>query len=152
MDRQNPVLSVGAIQPQSRLSFSIIGGAMVTNCCARCLTAPRKPVEAMDVIEWTGERTFNLGGRRDGAVQIGAVNVFPAQVTDALGEHPRIKECRVKAGRRGDGVNRLIAHIVLKPEFQPNDQTAREIDAWCRMKLRQQERPRIYNFEKSLSK
>lgn len=111
-----------------------------------------KPVVAMDVIEWAGERTFSLGGRRDGAVQIGAVNVFPAQVAEALNEHPRIKECRVKAGRRGDGVNRLIAHIVLKPEFQPNDQTAREIDAWCRMKLRQQERPRIYNFEKSLSK
>lgn len=110
-----------------------------------------KPVEAMDMIEWTGERAFQLGGRRDGAVQIGAVNVFPEQVAEALREHPRIKDCRVLAGRRGDGVNRLIAHIVLKPEFQPNDQTAREIDVWCRMKLRQQERPRIYNFEKPLS-
>lgn len=109
-----------------------------------------KPVEAMDMIGWAGERAFSLGGRRDGAVQIGAVNVFPEQVADALREHPRIKDCRVRAGRRGDGVNRLIAHIVLEPEFQPNDQTAREIDVWCRMKLRQQERPRIYNFEKSL--
>lgn len=109
-----------------------------------------KPVDAMDMIEWTGERAFRLGGRRDGAVQIGAVNVFPEQVADALREHSRIEDCRVLADHRGDGVNRLIAHIVLKPEYQPNDQTAREIDAWCRMKLRQQERPRIYNFEKTL--
>jgi 4-coumarate--CoA ligase (photoactive yellow protein activation family) len=110
-----------------------------------------KSVDAMDLIEWAGDRVFRLGGRRDGAVQIGAVNVFPEQVAEALGEHPRIKDCVVRAGRRGDGVNRLIAYIVLKPEFQPNDQTAREIDAWCRMKLRQQERPRIYNFEAVLS-
>ncbi|NOX95561.1 MAG: hypothetical protein GXP04_10860 [Alphaproteobacteria bacterium] len=104
-------------------------------------------IDAMDLIEWVSDRSFKLGARRDGAVQIGAVNVFPEQVTEVLSEHPRIKECIVRAGRRGDGVNRLIAHIVLKPEFQPNDVTAREIDAWCRMKLRQQERPRIYNFE-----
>jgi len=108
-------------------------------------------VDAMDMIEWMSDRNFKLGGRLDGAVQIGAVNVFPEQVTDVLSEHPRIKKCIVRAGRSGDGVNRLIAHIVLKPEFQPNDASAREIDAWCRMKLRQQERPRIYNFEVVLS-
>ncbi|MHA7871144.1 MAG: AMP-binding enzyme, partial [Hyphococcus sp.] len=110
-----------------------------------------RAVDAMDLVEWESDRSFRLGGRRDGAVQIGAVNVFPPQVAAALSEHPSIKECRVRAGRRGDGVNRLIAHIVLKPDYRPNDRTAREIDAWCRMKLRQQERPRIYNFEKSLS-
>ena len=109
-----------------------------------------KPVDAMDAIDWVGERSFRLGGRRDGAIQIGAVNVFPEQVAASLREHPRIADCRVRAGRRGDGVNRLIAHIVLKAEYQPNEQTAREIDAWCRMKLRQQERPRIYNFEIAL--
>ncbi len=114
-------------------------------------TGTEKSVQAMDMIEWVSERTFRLGGRRDGAVQIGAVNVFPEQVASALGEHKSVKTCRVLADRRGDGVNRLIAHIVLENEFKPNDQTAREIDAWCRMKLRQQERPRIYKFEAPIS-
>ncbi len=103
--------------------------------------------QAMDMLDWDSERAFRLGGRRDGAVQIGAVNVFPDQVANALREHESIKDCRVLADRRGDGVNRLIAHITLESQFTANDRIAREIDAWCRLKLRQQERPRIYNFE-----
>ena len=106
-----------------------------------------KRVRPMDVFDWADERRFRLLGRKDGAVQIGAVNVFPEEVAKALRAHPKIAECDVVYGRRGDGVNRLIAHIVLKKGAQPNEKTARDIDAWCRLHLRQQERPRIYNFE-----
>lgn len=109
-----------------------------------------KPVEPMDVMEWTGDRSFRLLGRRDGAVQIGAVNVFPNEVAKVMRGHPKIANCRVRLGRRGDGVSRLIAYIVLEKSAEPNESTAREIDVWCRLKLRQQERPRIYNFEGSL--
>lgn len=105
-----------------------------------------KPINAMDVIEWVEERRFRLLGRKDGAVQIGAVNVFPADVARALCKHEKIEACEVADGRRGDGVNRLIANIVLAQGVSPNEKTAREIDAWCRRNLRQQERPRIYNF------
>ncbi len=107
-------------------------------------------VRAMDILEWINERSFHLGGRRDGAVQIGAINVSPREVADQLRAHPRIVDCRVRVGRRGDGVNTLIAHIVLEKDSQPNDDTAREIDVWCRQTLRQQERPRIYHFESAL--
>ncbi|GJL90989.1 MAG: hypothetical protein DHS20C04_06480 [Hyphococcus sp.] len=104
-------------------------------------------VAAMDVLTWTGERGFALSGRRDGAVQIGAVNVFPDAVAAALRLHPRIKDCEITVGRRGDGAARLIAHIVLKEKVLPNEPTARDIDIWCRANLRQQERPQIYNFD-----
>ena len=104
-------------------------------------------VEAMDVLSWAGERSFTLAGRRDGAVQIGAVNVFPAAVAAALRSHPHVSDCEITVGRRGDGASRLIAHIVLSEKAPPNERTARDIDAWCRSNLRQQERPQIYNFE-----
>lgn len=109
-----------------------------------------KPINAMDLIEWTDERRFRLLGRKDGAVQIGAVNVFPSDVARALCDHEKIIACEVVDGRRGDGVNRLIANIVLAEDVPPNEKTAREIDAWCRRNLRQQERPRIYNFTLAL--
>lgn len=109
-----------------------------------------KQTPAMDVLDWTAARSFALGGRRDGAVQIGAVNVFPDEVAKMLRRHPKIADCAIVVGRSGDGVNRLIAHLVLKKNAPPNEQTAREIDSWCRLNLRQQERPRIYNFESSL--
>lgn len=103
--------------------------------------------EAMDHIEWRSDRTFDLKGRRDGAIQIGAVNVFPKEVEKTLNQHKFIKTCRIEADERSDGVTRLVAHIVLKRSILPDEATAREIDAWCRANLRQEERPRIYKFE-----
>ena len=112
--------------------------------------ATSKTIPPMDVLDWAGERGFSLDGRRDGAVQVGAVNVFPNEVAVALKGHPKIANCSIKVGRSKTGVNRLIAHIVLKTGALPNEQVAREIDSWCRQNLRQQERPRIYNFEAAL--
>lgn len=106
-----------------------------------------RSVEPMDGLDWKGERSFMLAGRRDGAVQIGAVNVFPDAVATALSAHPSIESCTVSVGRRGDGASRLVAHIILCSDAPPNERTARSIDAWCRSNLRQQERPQIYNFE-----
>ncbi|MEM8771969.1 MAG: hypothetical protein AAGD92_10010 [Pseudomonadota bacterium] len=109
-----------------------------------------RTLPAMDFIEWAGERTFNIAGRRDGAVQVGAVNVKPDDVAQRLRQHPLIEKCAVNANKRGDGVTRLVAHIVLKNAIAPDERTARDIDAWCRTSLRQQERPRIFHFHRAL--
>ena len=106
---------------------------------------------AVDFMEWAeGPRAFRLAGRRDGAVQVGAVNVQPADVARQLAQHPAIAKCAVTVGQRGDGATRLVAHIVLKKGRSPDERTARDIDAWCRTGLRQQERPRIYHFQERL--
>ncbi len=111
-----------------------------------------RETNAMDFLEWTGERAFRLAGRRDGAIQIGAVNVHPDVVARQVSQHPAVGECAVNVNRSGDGVTRLVAHIVLKRDRLPNESTARDIDAWCRTSLRQQERPRIYQFHQALPK
>ena len=107
------------------------------------------PVEAMDFMEWTGPRSFQLAGRRDGAIQIGAVNVSPDDVAKRLSKHEMIADCMMSVGAR-EGAKQLIAHIVLKKGILPDERTAREIDVWCKQTLRQQERPRIYHFERVL--
>ena len=109
-----------------------------------------RAVAPMDSLDWTGERSFRLAGRRDGAVQIGAVNVFPDRIAAAIREHKAVEDCRIRVARHEGGVNRLVARIKLNPEIAPSEGTAREIDAWCRKRLRPHERPRIYNFEASL--
>lgn len=105
---------------------------------------------AMDFIEWKGERYFNLAGRRDGAVQVGAVNVLPDEVQALVKKHPSVADCAIRVDRRGDGVNRLVAHLVLAPGCLTDEKTVRDIDAWCRTNLRQQERPRIYHFHEKI--
>ncbi|WP_425410884.1 hypothetical protein [Hyphococcus sp.] len=104
-------------------------------------------VEPMDGLDWKNDRSFMLSGRKDGAIQIGAVNVFPDAIAEAMQGHEHIDSCEIVVGRRSDGASRLVAHIVLKNSTLPNEKTARAIDGWCRANLRQQERPHIYNFE-----
>lgn len=108
-------------------------------------------VPAVDFMEWEGSRAFKLAGRRDGAVQVGAVNVFPDDVARQLCRHPVVEDCAVRVSRRNDGATRLVAHIVLKDQTAPSERVVRDIDAWSRTSLRQQERPRIYHFHKSLA-
>lgn len=105
---------------------------------------------SMDRLEWRNERAFRLAGRRDGAVQIGAVNVFPLRIAAAIGAHPAIGACRIEVMQDESGVNRLIARLSLNQGKAPSEALARDIDAWCRAHLRPQERPRVYNFEKAL--
>ncbi len=105
-----------------------------------------RELSAMDHLMWEGERSFNLGGRRDGAVQIGAVNVFPQKVSEIISEHPDIAGCNVRVAQRSGALDRLIAHIELNDGITPDQEMAWSVDAWCRQKLRPPERPRIYVF------
>ncbi|MEL7029043.1 MAG: hypothetical protein AAGL49_07475, partial [Pseudomonadota bacterium] len=104
-------------------------------------------VEAMDDLAWDTPRSFRLLGRRDKATQVGGVNVFPERIAEIIEMHPLVEACRVRVGRQREGVNRLIAHMILAPSAAPDDAAMRDIDRWCRKNLRPQERPRIYCFE-----
>jgi 4-coumarate--CoA ligase (photoactive yellow protein activation family) len=111
-----------------------------------------RPFLSMDALEWRDDRNFRLGPRRDGAIQVGAVNVFPARIAEILKRHAAVRDCEIVVMRQANGLNRLVARIELKGDKNPNETTARDIDAWCRTQLRPQERPRIYNFVSSVSR
>lgn len=100
----------------------------------------------MDEVEWEGKRAFRLGDRRDGAVQIGAVNVFPARIAEIIAQQPGVVKCEVRLSRRPGALDRLIADITLAPGLEPDQDLAWTIDEWCRARLRPAERPRIYHF------
>ncbi len=105
----------------------------------------------MDALVWSGERRFTLSGRRDGAVQIGAVNVFPDKIEETLKGHAFVEDCAIRISRHKGGVNRLIAHIKLAGATPPTEKTARAIDRYCRDALPPQERPSIFHFEDRLA-
>ncbi|MEM8988390.1 MAG: hypothetical protein AAGC95_16865 [Pseudomonadota bacterium] len=108
------------------------------------------PIEVMDAVVWEGD-AFHLHGRRDGAVQVGGVNVYPKRIGEIIEMHPLVDVCRVRLGRQREGAVRLIAHMVLSPSAAPSDSVMRDIDKWCRLHLRPPERPRIFNFEPGLA-
>lgn len=100
----------------------------------------------MDILQWHDKNLFELGGRRDGAVQIGAINVFPQAIGNIIEEHEDVLECSVRVSQRTGALDRLIADITLKEGMTPDQKLAWSIDELCRRKLRPSERPRIYAF------
>jgi 4-coumarate--CoA ligase (photoactive yellow protein activation family) len=110
-------------------------------------TGDESRVAPMDRCDWADERSFRLGPRLDGAVQVGAINVRPRRVEEVIRAHPAVAECAVEAVRQLNGLNRLVARVALTPGHAPTERVARDIDAWCRSRLRPPERPRIYHFE-----
>lgn len=99
----------------------------------------------LDALQWISDRRFLLGGRTDGAVQIGAVNVFPSRISAKIAEHPEVALCEIEVVKDEAGVNRLIATIALEAAT-PSEPIARAIDAWCRTRLAPHERPRVYHY------
>jgi 4-coumarate--CoA ligase (photoactive yellow protein activation family) len=99
-------------------------------------------VHAQDALTWSGARSFAIGSRRDGAVQVGGVNVFPAQVRAALLEHPELLDCAVRLMRPDEGV-RLKAFIVRKGGAAGDEQDfLRRLRAWIDTRFAGPERPR----------
>lgn len=76
------------------------------------------PAAAPDVLRWTGDRHFWPGERRDGAVQVGGVNVFPGAVRALLRGHPAVKDVAVRL-HDFSGQPRLKAYVVPWPEADP---------------------------------
>lgn len=106
-------------------------------------------VVPMDALDWDGPRTFRLGGRRDGAVQIAGVNVFPAKIAEAIAGHDAAASASVRLSQRPGALDRLIAHVVLAPGISAGQDLAWSVDEWCRERLQPAERPRIYTFEEA---
>jgi len=103
-------------------------------------------IDAMDFLQWENDRGFTLAGRRDGAIQIGAINVFPDWIANVIEDHARVAKCEIVVSETATGANRLVANIYLKSRARPTENIARDIDTHARSRLAIQERPQIYNF------
>lgn len=103
----------------------------------------------MDELTWQGDRSFHLGGRRDGAVQIGGVNVFPLKIAEVIEGQEAVAAASVRLSQRPGALDRLIAHVRLAPGRAASQELAWTVDEWCRERLQPPERPRIYTFEES---
>ncbi len=97
-----------------------------------------------DTIHWEDDRHLLPQGRKDSAVQVGGVNVFPEYVAKVLGEHPCVKLCAVRLMRKEEG-HQLKAFIVLNDGFTP-DTARKELRTYSRQKLKHVEQPAQLTF------
>jgi long-chain acyl-CoA synthetase len=113
-------------------------------------------VEAPDIVECVtdyadgagGERAFMPRGRHDGAVQVGGVNVFPAQIAARIQALDDVQECAVRLMRSEEG-SRLKAFIVLASGA--DEHAFRERFAlWLQQHCSAPERPKLLTFGAAL--
>jgi long-chain acyl-CoA synthetase len=98
--------------------------------------------DVQDRLDWCGDTQFHVAGRRDEAVQVGGVNVFPERVRQVLLAHPHVKEAAVRRMTPEEG-ERLKAFVV------PQDGVDRQampqaLDGWVTRHLTAPERPKAY--------
>ena len=89
-----------------------------------------------DIVEWAEERRFCPVRRKDHAVQVGGVNVFPSRVEEALRAHPGVRDCAVRLMRPEEGV-RLKAFVAPWDEtlLQSSGRFGRELKIWLAERL-----------------
>ena len=96
----------------------------------------------MDHSTWCGDRRFRLNGRRDGAVQVGGVNVFPEHVRDTLLLHDNVADAAV----RFDPSSARLKAFVVPRRGEREAALADQIDQWCCKHLADVERPRHFTL------
>jgi long-chain acyl-CoA synthetase len=108
-------------------------------------TGRRIAYSPQDELVWDGERSFYPTGRKDKAVQVAGVNVFPKRVRQILLEHPGVVDCAVRLMRPDEGA-RLKAAVVVNPAKLSLGQGERDLHQWLRARLTRYEMPGNLRF------
>ncbi|MDX7950271.1 AMP-binding protein [Lichenihabitans sp. Uapishka_5] len=98
----------------------------------------------MDRVTRIGDRGFSLGGRRDGMVQVGGINVSPSAVAGRLCERPGVRWAVVRLMRPAEG-DRLKALIGIGPDCDASA-TLTKLEAWAALHLATAERPTVFTL------
>ncbi len=106
-----------------------------------CTDSGRGPVSHAlnDHLVWADARSFHVGTRLDGAVQVGGLNVFPDAIARRLEQHPAIASAVV---RFSDADQRLNAFLVPKDATACPAELVPEMEAWIAKVFSTHERPR----------
>ncbi|MDX1908913.1 MAG: AMP-binding protein [Bacteroidia bacterium] len=97
--------------------------------------------EPPDTLVWHGERSLEISGRRDHAVQIGGVNVYPARIAAQLAALPWVAQCWVRPMHPAEG-HRLKAWIIPADPAADMSEILAQAYAWVETHLPPAERPR----------
>jgi long-chain acyl-CoA synthetase len=108
-----------------------------------------KQFDIPDRLEWVSDKNFSIESRKDEAVQVGGVNVFPDQIRRLLCTHPSVVDAAVRLMQPEEG-HRLKAFIVPSDPHADLSQLALELRRWIDMRLPVAHRPKALRFGLSL--
>ena len=92
---------------------------------------------------------FTYQGRQDDLFKVDARWVSPAQVENALREHPAVRECGV-TWRKLESLVKPVAFVVLNPGFAACAELERELRLFARARLPEHACPVLVRFQAEL--
>ncbi|MDR1686514.1 MAG: AMP-binding protein [Desulfovibrio sp.] len=107
------------------------------------------PQPLPDRLDWRDERNFRPLRRKDKAVQVAGINVFPEQVAEILRGHPMVADCAVRLMRPEEGA-RLKAFVVPQHDLVAVTLLMRELRRMIADRLEPAARPKSIRFGKRL--
>jgi benzoate-CoA ligase len=91
-------------------------------------------------------------GRSDDLFKVNGLWLSPAEVESALIAHPAVLEAAVVSRDDEAGLAKPAAYVVLKTEFTPKDELARELQEFVAARIGGYKRPRWIQFLHELPK
>ena len=104
-----------------------------------------RAVELPDMVRWVDERNFHVERRKDGAVQVGGINVYPQSVADRLAVHHLLAQAFVRPTEIR-GQQRLKALLVFEHPMLDTAAHRQQLLDWIRGEFRAEERPVVLTF------
>ena len=105
-----------------------------------------QPVPLPDIAVWHDERRFRPEKRKDNAVQVAGVNVYPETIAAVIRSHPLVRDCAVRLMRPEEGT-RLKAFIVpVMPVEQATESFGKDFHDWLAASLDTASRPKRLTF------
>jgi acyl-CoA synthetase (AMP-forming)/AMP-acid ligase II len=102
------------------------------------LKDPEGFIDTRDVLELRDGR-YHFQGRRDSAINVGGLKVYPEEVETVLNRHPRVRLSLVKTKKNPITGALVVADVLLKDPSSPEGEPARElqqsIKQFCRESL-----------------
>ncbi len=98
------------------------------------------------------EGYFYVVDRAKDLIIASGFNVYPREVEEVLFRHPAIQEAAVAGAPDEYRGETVAAFVVLKPGFEPTEETRQDILAFCKRELTAYKVPKILEFRDSLPK
>lgn len=108
-----------------------------------------RTITPMDELEWVSDRAFRVRARKDQAIKVGGINVFPLHVAQVIAQAPGVAQCAVRPAPIGDDI-RLKAFIVPAQHASDLHTLSRELQEFIDQWLTPPERPRSIAFGPAL--
>lgn len=110
-----------------------------------------EPASPPDRLEWIDDGRFRLGGRLDGAIQVGGINVHAERVAEAIRRRPGVSDCAVRpTGDPASQAGVRLKAFVVPASNADLERLRAELAAWMREALLEAERPASLTFGDSL--